>query len=105
MPLGDTTKLSNVTTTGLEGSVEIWAFLSPATTISPSVLLYSFSITMPAWSQLCVWLEPVATNGSTAYISAFLNRQLVADRVLLGAFNQTAPAVVERLWTNMETFR
>ena len=87
------------TTTGLDGRVEIWIFLSQDSTSRPSFFLFNFSISMPVWHHLCIWLD------SSAMITAYLDGWQATELISLEALDQTASTEVVQIWTNMETFR
>jgi uncharacterized membrane protein len=101
--------ITNPTTSkmGLEASIRVSLLMSQVLTTMnspPLLLLFKFSITMPAWHHVCIWLDPAGN------VTAYLNGQQVADHVplpLQDAFDMTsiASAAVTKIWTNMEIFR
>jgi hypothetical protein len=65
-------------------------------------LLFEFSIIMPAWHQLCIWMDPAGS------ITAYLDSEKVLDHFpvfVQDTFKAISASQVSQIWTNMETFR
>jgi hypothetical protein len=87
-------------TTGLEGMLEVSASMNKST-----VFVFEFNISMPVWHRLCFWLYSQGIKNHTSWITAYVDGDLITKHVHLGMLSMSSGTVVERIWTNMETFR